>query len=138
MQLDFGEVADHKGVLLVRATAGRPAAVEELHLESGRRLVDISGRLDDVLARAAEIGPSDFVRVTLHESARVGLADEVRAAIPNAVEVLLEGPRATAERPEPRQSLEPAEAFSRYLSDRGHADERVEALFSELLDEVSG
>src|SRR5690606_10504933 len=91
LQLDFGEVADQKGALLVTAEPGRPASVSELPLQSGRRLLAISGTLEQVLTRADEVGDA-YVRVVLHEPARVGLADQVREAIPNAVEVVLESP----------------------------------------------
>lgn len=135
LQLDFGEVADQKGALLVTAEPGRPASVAELPLQSGRRLLSIAGTLEQVLARAGETTDA-FVRVVLHEPARVGLADEVRAAIPNAVEVILDNPAEPRRHTEPRQSLEPVEAFARYLADRDSADPRVEALFAELLDEA--
>ena len=136
LQLDFGEVADQKGALLVTAEPGRPASVSELPLQSGRRLLAISGTLEQVLTRADEVGDA-YVRVVLHEPARVGLADQVREAIPNAVEVVLESPGSPRKGSEARQGLEPLEAFSRYLADRKAADPRVEALFAELLDEAS-
>lgn len=136
LQLDFGEVADQKGALLVTAEPGRPASVSELPLQAGRRLVALTGTLDQVLARADEVGDA-YVRVILHETARVGLADQVRDAIPSAVEVVLESPGAARKSSEARQGLEPLEAFSRYLVDRNAADPRVEALFAELLDEAN-
>jgi exonuclease SbcD len=135
LQLDFGEVTDQKGALLVTAEPGHPASVTELPLRSGRRLMALSGTLDQVLARAGETDDA-YVRVVLHEGARVGLADEVRAAIPNAVEVVLDNPVAKRRQSEPRQGLEPVEAFHRYLQDRGSADPKVESLFAELLDEA--
>jgi exonuclease SbcD len=135
LQLDFGEVADQKGALMVTAEPGRPASVAELPLQSGRRLLAIAGTLEQVLARAGETGDA-YVRVVLHEPARVGLADQVREAIPNAVEVVLDNPAEPRRNTESRQSLEPVEAFSRYLADRDSADHRVEALFAELLDEA--
>ena len=135
LQLDFGEVADQKGALLVKAEPGRPAAVEELPLRSGRRLMEITGTLEQVLSRSDE-AENAYVKVVLRESARVGLADEVRAAIPNAVEVILDSPTGLEKKTEVRQGLDPAEAFSRYLADRDVSDERVEALFAELLDEA--
>lgn len=135
LQLDFGEVADQKGALLVKAEPGRPASVEELPLRSGRRLVEFAGTLEQVLDRADEAEDA-YVKVVLREAARVGLADEVRAVIPNAVEVVLDSPAVPKEKRESRQGLDPAEAFTRYLADRDVSDPRVEALFSELLDEA--
>ncbi len=135
LQLDFGEVADQKGALLVSAEPGRPASVSELPLSSGRRLVALTGTLEQVLARADEVGDA-YVKVTLHEPARVGLADQVRDVIPNAVEVVLESQGPSQKPTEARQGLQPLEAFSRYLADRNADDPRVEALFAELLDEA--
>jgi exonuclease SbcD len=136
LQLDFGEVADQKGALLVKAEPGRPASVEELPLSSGRRLMELTGTLEQVLARAGETGDA-YVKVVLQESARVGLADEVRGAIPNAVEVVLDNPLERKKSTEPRQGLDPTEAFARYLADKDAADPKVQALFAELLDEAS-
>ena len=135
IQLDFGEVADQKGALLVKAEPGLPASVEELPLRSGRRLMSLTGALGQILARADETRDA-YVRVVLQEPARVGLADEVRAAIPDAVEVVLDSPTVAGQRSERRQTLEPVDAFHRYLADREHVDPEVEALFASLLDEV--
>lgn len=135
LQLDFGEVNDQKGALLVKAEPGRPASVEELPLHSGRRLMSMVGTLEQILARADEAGDA-YVRVVLQEKARVGLADEVRAVIPDAVEVVLES-RETPDRPhEGRQTLDPVEAFARYLNEKDVVDPRVEALFAALLSEA--
>ncbi|HEX6222003.1 MAG TPA: exonuclease SbcCD subunit D [Acidimicrobiia bacterium] len=136
LQLDFGEVNDQKGALLVKAEPGRPASVEELPLTSGRRLISMTGTLGQVLERADGVGDA-YVRVVLQESARVGLADEVRTAILNAVEVVLESPeQRRSDEVQPRQGLDPVDAFSKYLADRDARDPKVESLFAELLDEA--
>lgn len=135
LQLDFGEVADQKGALLVKAEPGRPASVEELPLRTGRRLMELTGTLDQVLARADETKGA-YVKVVLQESARVGLADEVRVAIPDAVEVILDNPVERKRDREARQGLDPTEAFARYLAAKDAADPKVQGLFAELLDET--
>ena len=135
LQLDFGEVADTKGALLVEASPGLPSKVTSLPLTSGIRLATVRGTLDEVVSRANEFTDA-FVKVELSEKARVGLADEVRAAIPGAVEVILENPNPAKRTAISRQSLEPVEAFGRYLQERNHDDKDVEALFAELLDEA--
>ncbi len=136
LQLDFGEVDDRKGVLLVEAEAGKPAKVTTIPLTGGRRLMTIRGTLAEVVARAGETGDA-YVKVILAEKGRVGLADEVRAAIPNAVDVILDG---GDDRPKPefeeRETLVPADAFHTYLVENDQDDQRVEALFAELLDEA--
>lgn len=136
LQLDFGEVNDQKGALLVKAEPGKPASVEELPLSSGRSLRQLVGTMGQVLAAADDLGDA-YVRVVLREKARAGLADEVRDAIPNAVEVVLESPGRSDKEAEARQGLDPIDAFGRYLEDRNASDERVEALFAELLDEAT-
>lgn len=136
LQLDFGEVDDRKGVLLVDAEPGKPARVTTIPLSSGRNLMTLRGTLDDVVARADETGDS-YVKVILTEKGRVGLADEVRAVIPNAVDVVLESPERRRQRQvDDREGLLPTEAFHRYLTEADHADPEVEALFAELLEEA--
>lgn len=136
LQLDFGEVDDQKGVLVVEATPGLPAKVTTIPLTSGRRLTTIEGTLEQVLSRAQTVG-EDYVKVILTEKGRVGLADEVRSQIPGAVDIVLDDPE---ERPHrqasDRQTLVPADAFHQYLEEKGQEDQKVEALFSELLEEA--
>jgi exonuclease SbcD len=135
LQLDFGEVTDSKGALLVEATPGLPSKVTSLPLQSGTRLATARGTLEEILGRADDLADA-YVRVELTEKARVGLADEVREAIPGAVEVLLDNPSPAKKKTVSRQSLQPLEAFHRYLEEKGGDDKEVEALFAELLDEA--
>lgn len=135
MQLDFGEVDDRKGVLIVESSPGQPSRVTGVPLTSGRRLVTVQGTLDEVLARADQIGDA-YVKVVLTETPRVGLADEVRSALPDAVDVILASPVAAGAWFEPRQRLDPREAFHRYLEEVGFDGPGVEDLFAELLSEV--
>ncbi len=135
LQLDFGEVEDRKGVLLVEAEPGLPASVTSVPLVSGRELRFIRGSLEQVKSRADDLGDA-YVKVELEEKARVGLADEVREAIPNAVEVNLQAETIEQKTFDRRRALEPAQAFHQYLVDRGVDDAGLETLFSELLDEA--
>lgn len=137
LQLDFGEVDDRKGVLLVDAEAGKPSRVTEVPLSSGKRLVTVRGSLDQVLADADRLEDA-FVKVILTESARVGLADEVRQVIPGAVDVILDAPddhRRTGG-DDSHDHLSPHDAFRRYLEERDAVDDAVVGLFAELLSEV--
>ena len=88
MQLDFGEVGDDKGVLLVEAEAGKPASVEGIPIEAGTRLIQVTGTMEQVIAMAPELEGA-FVKVVLDEKARAGLNEEVRAAVPGVVDVIL-------------------------------------------------
>lgn len=136
LQLDFGEVDDQKGVLLVEASPGLPAKVTSLPLTGGKRLVTLRGTLEQVLARAEDLGDV-YVKVELDEKARVGLADQVRAVIPDVVDVKLrvsiEEMRQTHD---DRTSVTGPEAFKKYLEASNVEDPRLEALFAELLEEA--
>jgi DNA repair protein SbcD/Mre11 len=137
LQLDFGEVDDRKGALLVEASPGLPSKVTAVPLTSGRRLVTLRGTLEQVLAHADDVEGA-YVKVELTEKARVGLADTVRTAIPGAVDVTLLKPApARSQTIESRRAISPTDAFHRYLEDNNVGDERVEALFAELFDEAT-
>ena len=134
LQLDFGESADQKSVTLVEATPGRPAAARTVALTSGRRLRTLIGSLEDLETQNGTTG-EDYLRIVIQGQGRAGMADQVRAWFPEAVDVRVEAP--VAERPQVRPSRlgrSPAELFGEYLSDRGAVDADVQALFSELLD----
>ena len=92
LQLDFGETANDPAVNLVDVRPGLPAEVRPVVLTAGRRLRTLRGTLADVVAGAGDAG-DDHLRVVLDEPARAGLADEVRARLPNTVEVVLAPPR---------------------------------------------
>ena len=62
LQLDFGETEQTKSVTIVEAHPGRPAKVREVALSAGRRLLDVEGTLDDVLARGEAL-PDAYLRV---------------------------------------------------------------------------
>lgn len=137
LQLDFGEVDDQKGVLLVDAEPGKPAKVTTVPLTTGRRLMTLRGTLDEVVGRAEEAGDA-YVKVILTEKGRVGLADEVRAAIANTVDVVLDSPeKKRGEDLAERETLVPAQAFHQYLSESGQDDPKVEELFATLLEEAT-
>jgi exonuclease SbcD len=136
LQLDFGETSDRKGVLVVDVEAGKPASVEPVALSSGIRLVQLGGTLEQVLSMAAEVEDA-YVKVLLDEPGRAGLNDEVRAAIPGAVEVNI----VRLEDGEPRERVRragrtPIELFETYLAARGVDDPAVVGLFRELEQEV--
>jgi exonuclease SbcD len=138
MQLDFGEVADEKGVLLVEAEAGKPVSVEGIPIERGARLVQVTGTLEQVIARAPEVEGA-YVKVVLDEKARSGLSEEVQAAIPGAVIVTLARTDDTRPRDRvARAGRSPVELFATYLTSKGVEDQAVLDLFRELEQEVVG
>jgi exonuclease SbcD len=138
IQVDFGEGGHEKHVLLVEATAATPAKVEPLPLAGVRRLQTVEGTLAELRARAAGL-TGDLLRVVVNEAARAGLADDVRALLPNAVDIRIAAPAAEGDEAGPsRAGLSPHALFRAYLELQGVADERVEALFARLLDEATG
>lgn len=87
LQLDFSETAHDKSVCVVEASPGRPASVREVAIRGGRRLLDLEGTLDDLRSKAASVGDA-YLRVTVRTDGPVpGIADEVRAFLPNALQV---------------------------------------------------
>jgi exonuclease SbcD len=154
LQLDFGESANEPVVHVVDVRPGLPADVRPVPLTAGRRLRTVRGTLADVLARVGELGDAseagelgdavdagDHLRVVLDEPARVGLADEVRAAAPNVVEVVLAA-RGDDERGDrvadpDRLRRTPHDLLAEYLADNDAHDDRVVRLFDELVDEIA-
>jgi exonuclease SbcD len=142
--MDFGEERDRKAVLMVDAAPGTPAKVREVSLHSGRSFRTVRGTMAELADLAVPVDGTDdqdrpFVRVVVREKARVGLADEVRALFPDAVDVKVEAQPDPAGRDAPadRAGRSPHDLFTAYLSDRGVDDERLVGLFGELLDEVT-
>jgi exonuclease SbcD len=145
LQMDFGEQADRKVVLLVDAEPGTPASVREVPLESGCVFTTLRGTMAELEVLANERASTrahnvdgEYLRIFVRENARVGLADEVRQLFPAAVEVKIDSPstpEAVADRVS-RRGRSPHELFELYLAERSVDDPRLLALFDELLDEA--
>ena len=142
LQLDFGERGQQKVVRIIDAVPGRPIERSDhktVPLTRGRQLAELRGSLDEVLAQREEAGDA-YVRVRLDvERPEPGIAERVREALPNAVDVQLE-----YELPEDETAVEAlsqlgaAELFTRYYQATHRAEPPPEliALFEELLAEV--
>ncbi len=104
-------------------------------LSAGRRLRTLRGSLEDLEAQRGTTG-DDYLRVFVRGDRRAGMADLVREWFPHAVDVAVEAPVEDAvQQPQPRGlTRSPHELFAEYLDERGATDERVLALFDELLD----
>jgi len=146
LQLDFSERTHNKEVVIVEALPGRPAQVKSIQLSAGRRLLRVEDELEGLRARADEFKDA-YLDVRVKTSGPVlGLADEVRSFLPNAVAV-----QAVYER-----SMDPlrvvtdteqtiAEMYSEFhRSTRGHSVEAppelidvLKALEEEVLHEAS-
>lgn len=140
LQLDFGEAAQAKGVVLVEVEPGKPAQVEEIALVAGRQLRDVRGTLDELETLADSVGDA-YLRVFLTcDEPQPGLGDQVRELLPNALEVRLEYERGSSNtRSGDLTSLSPRELFARYFhTSHGHAaSKELLDLFDSVLDEVT-
>jgi len=142
LAMDFGEENDKKAVLIIEATPTTPAVVRDVPLSSGRSFRTVKGTLAELeaVAGAAEgtNGLLDcYVRVVVHEKARVGLADEVRALFPNAVDIRIDVPAAGATTAvTTRVGRTPHELFEAYLDEQRVSDPRLVVLFDDLLHEA--
>jgi exonuclease SbcD len=138
LQLDFGETANEPVVNLVDVRPGLPAEVTPVPLTAGRRLRTLRGTVVDVLAAAQDVPEGDHLRVVLDEKPRAGMADEVRERLPAAVEVVLAPRDAEVSVPTDHDRLgrTPQALFREYLAERDVTDDRMVALFDELVDEL--
>jgi len=74
----------------------------------------------------------------VREPHRAGLGQEVRHRFgERVVDVRIEAPTSTVTPPTARRGRTPHELFAEYMATRGADDQRVTALFAELLDELT-
>lgn len=144
LQLDFGETANEPSVNLVTAEPGRPGVeVEAVALSRGRRLRSLRGTPEALLAEEGLTG-DDHLRLVVDSGPRPGLADELRERFPTAVEVVLaapgSSPRPAGDEPAERRTdrgRSPHDLVSEYLQSCDAHDERVLALFDEIVEEMA-
>jgi exonuclease SbcD len=142
LALDFGEENNESKALVVTATPDSRAHVRPVPVTGGRPLRTLRGTLDHVIAEGEQAGDA-FLRVILTQKASAGLGDLVREKLPNTLDVQLDEqfrPRTSvADRPrQSRLDRSPIELFADFLSERNVDDERVSAMFAELLEESTG
>lgn len=127
LQLDFGEAGERKSVAIVESSPGTPAQVREVELTAGRALRDVRGTIDDIeeMAGSGAFGDA-YLRVFVATDGPVpGLADRVRDALPNALDVHLVYERAESEGDAdqtPIGSLHPRDQFLTYYRAQHGAD----------------
>ena len=142
LQLDFGETVDTKQVNLVEAEPGLPAKVSAKPLRSGRRLLTLTGTVEQLKATMdddADAGLREaWLRVRVTEATRSGLADEVRAALgERVVDVRVEGSGvANQRRRQSNDGRTPSQLFTAYLEEREVEDPRLVTAFDRLHDEI--
>jgi exonuclease SbcD len=133
LQLDFGEVNDDKGVLLVEVHPAAPATIKPVALTRGRRLRVVEGTVAELAA--LDVG-NDWVKAIVTEKLRPGLADEVRELIPTAVDVLVasNSTQAPPDERSARTGRSPQELFAEFLELREVDGTKLTPMFAELLD----
>ena len=139
VELDFGEKEQQKSVVVIDAKPGRAAGIETVPLTAGRRLRDVRGTLGDLMAMKAELGDA-FLRVEVEVEAPVpGIAEQVKAFLPHALDVSLLYEAQAAAPPGPaRRGLKPAELFADFYRSKQKADPptALVTLFETILEEV--
>jgi exonuclease SbcD len=137
VQLDFGEAGETKRVVIVEASAGRPATIRSVELAQARPLVRARGTLEDLRARQSELAGA-YLDLTVETSGpSPGLFDEVRVIFPDLVKVRPEYERAEVN--EVRTSKLPwDQAYVQFHLDEYGTEPpgAVLAAFREVLEEV--
>ena len=138
LQLDFGEAGQDKSVCIVDVHPGKPAKVREIPITAGRRLRDARGTIDALESMAAQAG-EDYLRVFVQTDGPVpGIADRVREALPNALDVHIEyeRPELAGQEVQAVSSLHPRDQFVAYFeTEHGTAPgESIMEAFDETLE----
>ncbi len=138
--LDFGEENNESVALVVTATPDSRAHIRPVPLRGGRSLRTLRGTLDHVISEGEQAGDA-YLRVILTQRASAGLGELVRGKLPNTLDVQIDEQYRASPTERPKQSRldrSPVDLFADFLTERGIDDNRVAAMFAELLEESSG
>lgn len=143
LQLDFGETANEPSVTIVEVVPGRAGVdARAVPIAAGRRLRSLRGTPDELLSTEPDAVGDDHLRLVVDSGPLPGLADSLRERFPTAVEVVL-APRLDADRDTEaaevadRAGRTPHDLFGHYLAEHEVGDDRVLALFDELVEEAT-
>lgn len=141
LQLDFGERGQDKAVLVVDVKAGRPPKVTEVPIDAGRKLVEVNATLDELAGLAPGLGDA-YLRVNLSVDSPIpGISDQVRAALPNALDIRLVLPETESEAARTSlRALDPKTQFVSYYSavHTTEPNDDLLAAFDRVYEEVTG
>ncbi|MFA7460392.1 MAG: exonuclease SbcCD subunit D [Trueperaceae bacterium] len=143
LQLDFGEVGDHKSALLVEAEPGKPSTVTPLPLSAGRRLFRVVVTEQELDGRLDELAHLDgWLKLVIKlERPKPGLKERLQQHLPDllTVEQLLPGETEEDLVSLDLRALSLVDAYRSYLeTERGMQEpDSLVALFQALHDEVS-
>lgn len=139
LELDFGEKEQDKRVLVADLKPGQPAEVEWVPLTTGRRLRDVEGTLEAVLEAGRQF-PEDWLRVRVRTEGHVpGVAEQVKEALPRAVDVALAYERKVWEQPAGgARPLAPPDLFTAFYRKRNQNEPAPELLklFQDVYEEA--
>lgn len=144
LQMDFGEVGQRKGFLVIEARPGLPIRVEEVPYEGGVPLGDHTLTLSQIEELQAALNSSGWLRITVPlEAPDPDLSRKVRSLVPNAIVVRPElSERKPPDGPQdrPAAGAAPVELYRAYFRrDQGEPpDEEIEAAFQGLYAEAQG
>jgi exonuclease SbcD len=141
IQLDFGERGQDKSLVIVEAHPGKPPKTETIPIDAGCKLIEVNATLDELERVRSEVGDA-YVRVNLSIEAPVpGIADRVREALPNALDIRLILPE-SEKRPVDAslRDLDPRKQFASYYSTTHGSEPGDELLgaFDRVYEEVTG
>ncbi|MDQ4095421.1 MAG: exonuclease SbcCD subunit D [Actinomycetota bacterium] len=140
IQLDFGELGQAKSVVLVDAVPGKPPKTKAIPITAGRALREVDATVDDLARLAKEVGDA-YLRVNLSvDTPTPGLADRVRDALPNALDIRLVLPEQDDDAEQKTlRGLDPREQFVAYYKAEHAADPAGELLdaFDRVHEEVA-
>ncbi len=115
LQLDFGERDQQKSVVIVDVKPGKPAHVETVELNSGRRLRELTGSIEELKHLADSVG-DDFLKLIVKmETHLPGIPDQLREIFPNALHIKVLCPEAKDSVPEMSDNKQPHEHFADYF-----------------------
>ena len=135
IQVDFSEDVNDPSVLVVDVEADRPARVEEVRLTSPRRLQRLRGTREALMEQRDSVGDA-YLRIEVEERPTPGLADEIRDAFPNAVDVrVVHEVDATEARRQIDVAKSPRALFIQYLEEHDVEGGDLVSLFDELMEE---
>ncbi|CAN5624255.1 exonuclease SbcCD subunit D [soil metagenome] len=140
LQLDFGERGQDKSVVVVEVSASKPARTKEVPIDGGRRLLRLDATLDELDSLGQSVGDA-YLRVDLALPGPVpGIADIVRAKLPNALDIRLVLPSGGDGAPsQSLRGLAPRDQFSSYyLSAHGtELPEHLSDAFDKVYEDVT-
>lgn len=141
LQLDFGEVGEEKGFVVIDVKPGpRPAKIANVPYAGGKPLFMVEGTLADIEARAAELKDAGWLRVIVKlDKQDADINRRIRNLLPNAVSVDCGTPReAAANITASFDSASPSEVFQQYFREahgKEAAGELIET-FNSLREEI--